>query len=170
MVLAGSSPTDAVAATDDKSLTPEDRIGTDATDLLRNAPSGNIVPFRGSSLDDLPTGLREHGERIGWQLLSLAPPRLRLIVTLANRVGGQPWRTLLRKSRQPLKADFETWVNRKLNYKYREVRLGRGQFKGATLVGLPAVVRFPDRQDVKQAMLDILARRVQHHGLPDSLR
>ena len=69
MVLAGSSPTDAVAATDDKSLTPEDRISTDATDLLRNAPSGNIVPFRGSSLDDLPTGLREHGERIGWQLL-----------------------------------------------------------------------------------------------------
>ena len=161
MVLAGADPSEALAAIRKTDQKPEGRIGPAATALLRNASSGNIIPFRGD-LRKMPPEFRNEGERIGWRLLSLARPRPRFIITLANGVKDVPWSTILAQSRQSRKTDHEEWTSRIMRRKYRDVRLMDGQLKGAVLVGLPAVVRdqrLTFREELVSPMLDVLARR-----------
>ena len=161
MILTGATPAEAMAARADAHSAPELRTGAAATDLLRNAPSGNIIPFRGSKLDEVPARLRVRGEEMGWTLLSLARPRPRIILTLANGVRQMPWKTILRNSGQPLRADDEEWIHVGLKRKYREVRLQGGPLAGATVIGLPAVVRDRGRNgEVVEAMFRIVAERV----------
>ena len=164
MILSGASPSDGLAALDGHTR-PNMRINDDATALLRNSPSGNIIPFRSSKLTELPSGLTEHGERIGWQLLSLVRPKPRVIITLANGLRDPPWCTILKNSAQPLKADFEEWTHKGMRRKYREVRLVKGPLLGALIIGLPAVVRDKGRLDVTKPMFDVLAQRIRHHAL-----
>ncbi len=167
MILAGSSPSDAMAATEDADAKPDVRLSAEAVALLRNAPSGNIIPYRTSKLSELPPGLAEHGEGIGWQLLCIARSRPRYIITLANGIKEPPWRTILKNSRQPLRADYESWIHKGMRRKYREVQLVRGPLDGALIIGLPAVVHDKFRQDVSEPMFDILAQRIRTHGLND---
>lgn len=162
MVLTGTPPTEAMAARNDQRSAPEERIGAKATDLLRNAPSGNIIPFRGSKLDEVPHMLRQHGETIGWRLLSLMRPKPAVIVTLANGVRELPWSVILKNSSQPLRSDQEAWIHEGLKRKYREVRIARGPLEGALVVGLPAVVRDRGRNaQVTEAMFRVVAERVR---------
>lgn len=65
MILSGSSPSEAMSAMSDTTKTPRQRIGAKASDLLRNTPSMNIIPFRASKLSDVPKEIRERGEDIG---------------------------------------------------------------------------------------------------------
>ena len=169
MLLTGARPSDALVVVYKAYVKPNIRIGTEATALLRNSPSGNIIPYRASKLTDLPSGLTEHGESIGWQLLRLARPKPRFIITLANGLNDPPWHTILENSQQTLKADFEEWTHQGMKRKYREVRLVKGPLNGALIIGLPAVVRDKGRRDVTKPMFDVLARRLRYHGLPASL-
>ena len=162
MILTGATPTEAMAARADEHSAPEQRIGVTAAGLLRGAASGNIIPFRGSKLDEVPERLRDRGEEIGWELLCIARPTPRVIVTLANGVRDLPWRTILGNSGQPLRSDYEEWIHKGLKRKYREVRLRKGPFGGATLIGLPAVVRDRGRnRNVVREMLRIVANRAE---------
>ena len=168
MILAGAVPSDALAAIRKIDSAPEARMGAAATALLRNAPSGNIIPFRGK-LEEVPGNLRNEGERIGWRLLCLARPKPRFIITLANGVKEIPWSTILENSRQPKpwNADHEEWTSHAMRRKYRDVRLANGPLQGALLVGLPAVVRDHSRtvrEDVAGPMLEVLARRALDTG------
>ena len=166
MILSGADPSQAMTAMNDMDLSPEERIGVDAETLLRNAPSGNIIPFRESTLAKMPKGLADHGERIGWQLLCLIRPRPHFIVTLANQVNRPPWRTILKNSGQFQRAEYTERIPTKMNRSYREARIARGPLKGALLVGLPAVVLDKGRRDVTKLVFDVLARRLKIHGLP----
>ena len=159
-ILVGASPSEAMAVVD----SPE-RLHSDASALLRNTPSMNIIPFRASNLPDVPPSLRERGEQIGWRLLSLARPKLGCIVTLANQVSKPPWRTILHNSGQPRKPDYEKRINRRLSRTYREVRLVRGPLKGALLIGLPAIVRDKARADVTRPLFETLRQRLEFHGI-----
>ena len=162
MVLTGTSPAEAMVARNDQRSAPEERIGAKATDLLRNAPSGNIIPFRGSKLDDVPHVLRQHGEAIGWRLLSLMRPKPAVIVTLANGVRELPWSVILKNSSQPLRSDHEEWIHEGLKRKYREVRITRGPLADALVVGLPAVVRDRGRNtQVTETMFRVVSERVR---------
>lgn len=163
MVCSGSTPVDAMAAMNKVHLKPEERIGPDATAMLRNAPSGNIIPFRSRNLKKLCPELRITGPSIGWRMICLARPKPRLIITLANQINGQPWHTILKNSTQPLKADCEKWIYTKRMY--REVQLTRGPLKGAILIGLPAVVYDKGKMAVMEPLLNVLAQRLRHHRL-----
>lgn len=164
-ILVGASPSEAMAVVESPESAPAERLPSDASALLRNTPSMNIIPFRASNLPDVPPLLREGGERIGWRLLGLARPRPGCIITLANQVSKPPWRTILQHSGQPRKPDYEKTINKNLRRTYREVRLVRGPLKGALLVGLPAVVRDKARADVTKPLFETLGRRLEFHGL-----
>ncbi len=166
MVLVGASASEAMEAIEDPTPRPVERLSPQAIAFLRNTPSMNIIPFRGSRLADIPLSLRERGEEIGWRLLCLARPRLRCIVTLANQVHGLPWRTILRESGQRRRPDYEETINRRLSRTYREVQLVGGELAGTLVVGLPAIVRDKNRRDVTMPLLEIIHRRLQQHGIP----
>ena len=53
--------------------------------LLRNSPSGNLIPFRSGKPGDLPQIADEYGLEFGWQLIAIAKPRV-LILLASNRV------------------------------------------------------------------------------------
>ena len=93
MVLTGANPTDAISAIKNLNMVPEDRVGAKAEALLRNAPSGNIIPFRGSNLNrDVPHQLHNPGLRIGWRLLRLVRPRSESEYCLTGPAGKpQSW-------------------------------------------------------------------------------
>ncbi len=165
MICVGASASEAVAVVEDPTPSPEGRLSPEAIGFLRDTPSMNIVPFRASVLSDVPPTLRERGEEIGWRLLCSARPRLRCIVTLANQVGGVPWRTILRESGQRRRPDYEKTINRRLSRTYREVQLVRGPIAGTLVVGLPAIVRDKYRRDVTKPLLETLRRRLQQHGI-----
>lgn len=168
MVISGKTASEAILAIQDPDLTPEERMGTHAEAILRRAVTGNIIPFRDSKLDDLPSKLRARGPEFGWQLLRSMRPKPQIIVTLANGEKAPIWKTILENSRQPLKADYEKWVNQDMNRKYREVRIVNKPLKGALVIGLPGVVRDHSsdiRKDIAKPMFKVLARRLRHHGL-----
>lgn len=165
MVCAGATPGEAVAVIEDPTPKPEGRLSPKAMAFLRDTPSMNIVPFRASVLADVPSTLRERGEEIGWRLLCSVRPRLRCVVTLANQVGGVPWRTILRESGQRRRADYEETINRGLSRTYREVQLVGGPLAGTLVVGLPAIVRDKYRHDVTMPLLETLHLRLHHHGI-----
>jgi hypothetical protein len=165
MVCVGSSPNEALAAIKDPTPRPEERLSPKAIAFLRNTPSMNIIPFRGSNLSDVPQTLRERGEEIGWRLLSLGRPRPRCVVTLANQVRGVPWRTILRESGQRRRADYEETISERLSRTYREVHLEEGVLAGTLVVGLPAIVYDKYRRDVTMPLLEIIHRRLQQHGI-----
>ena len=170
MVLVGESPVEAVAAMDDTRLTLEERMGAEAIALLRDTPSLNIIPFRASNVGSVPPRLRQRGEEIGWQLLCLARPKLRCIVTLVNQVGRPPWRTILRNSGQRSEPDYEKTIHEGLRRTYREVRLVQGPLAGTLLIGLPAVVRDKGRPDVTKALLKVVRRRLGYQGMLEKER
>lgn len=161
MISTGATAVEAMASMSNVHLSLEERIGVDAIAMLRNAPSGNVIPFRGSSLNNIPYQLREPGERIGRRLLCLAQPKPRLIVALAT----QAWDMILKNSGQPRRAEHDEWIHRGMKRKYKEVRLARGPLNGALLIALPGVVRDTGRADVTIPMFDVVARRLRHHGL-----
>lgn len=165
MILVGASATEAMAAIDDPTPRPEQRVSPEAIAFLRKTPSMNIIPFRGSRLEDVPSCLRERGQEIGWELLCLARPRLRCIVTLANQVGGFPWRTILNESGQRRRPDYQETINSRLNRTYREVQLVRGELAGTLVVGLPAIVRDKDRRDVTEPLFEVVRQRLDHHRI-----
>ena len=167
MVFLGAFPSEAWRAIDDPTPRPVERLSPKAIAFLRNTPSMNIIPFRGSKLADVPLTLRERGEEIGWRLLCLARPRLRCIVTLANQVDGLPWRTILRESGQRRRPDYEETINRRLGRTYRELQLVGGALAGTLVVGLPAIVRDKNRRDVTMPLLETIHRRLQQHGILD---
>ncbi len=72
MVFVGASASEAMGAIEDPTPRPVGRLSPKAIAFLRNTPSMNIIPFRGSKLADVPLTLRERGEEIGWRLLCLA--------------------------------------------------------------------------------------------------
>ena len=164
MVVTGTTPTGVMAAIGQERLKPEDRIGAEATSFLRSTPSLNIIPFRHSDLNEIEHRLQERGAQIGWELLCLMRPRPSYIITLANQIGGPIWSTILDRSSQPKKSDYEEWINSGAKRKYREVALTGGPLSGAVLLGLPAVVYDKIRHDVTPSMLEILRRRLQYHG------
>ena len=104
----------------------------------------------------------------------MAKPKLRYIITLANTIKDYPWKTILDKSEQPLKAEYEKLISPKKPYRgvrnYREIKLVTGPIKGALIFGLPAVVHdkisdYKVREEVTRPMFDTLRRRLQHHGV-----
>ena len=143
MILTGATPAEAKAVRDDRQSTPEERIGNDATTLLRNAASGNIIPFRGSKLSAVPCPLRERGEEIGWQVLRSIRPTPRVIVTLANGTNELPWRALLDRSGATTRdAEHDEVIREgRGGRRYRDVKLRGGPLRGALVIGLPAVMR-----------------------------
>ena len=165
MVCVGASASEAMAAIEDPTPRPEERLSPEAVAFLRDTPSMNIIPFRDSNLGNVPPTLRKRGEEIGWRLLCSVGPGLRCVVTLANQVGGLPWRTILRESGQRRRADYEETVNERLSRTYREVQLTGGALAGTLVVGLPAIVRDKSRRDVTMPLLEIIHRRLQHHGI-----
>jgi len=167
MILVGAFPSEAMAAIEDPTPTPEERLNPKAIAFLRKMPSMNIIPFRGSRLSDVPVPLRERGEEIGWRMLCLARPRPRCIVTLANQVDGLPWRTILRESGQRRRPDYEETINKRLSRTYREVQLVGGELAGTLVIGLPAIVRDKDRRDVTMPLLEMVHRRLQQHRILD---
>ena len=165
MILVGASATEAMAAIGDPTPRPEQRVIPEAIAFLRNTPSMNIIPFRASNLKDVPPRLRERGQKIGWELLRSARPRLRCIVTLANQVGGFPWRTILKESGQRQRSDYEKTINRRLSRTYREGQLVRGELAGTLVIGLPAIVRDKYRRDVTKPLFEVVRQRLDHHRL-----
>ena len=170
MVLSGADPSEAMEAMNNLSLSPEERIGVDATALLRNAPSGNTIPFNGG-LSEISEkrNLAEEGQRIGWRLLCLVRPRPRLIIALTNGLTRSPWQTILSKSGLPRKVndpDYEDWIHRSRNLKYREAQITRGELSGALLIGLGGFARYYRNTGVTKTAFDILAQRLKTHGLP----
>jgi len=163
MVMAGADPCVAMEASRRADLEPEARIGPDAVALLRNTPSGNIVPYRASSLKDIPEPLRDHGPMVGKRVLCLVSPAPEYVITLAT----DAWKSVRKLSGSPSGVHEEA-VNKQLNRTYRDVELTDGPLKGALLIGLPAVVRDKVRKDVTPRMLSVLAQRVRKHGLPRS--
>jgi hypothetical protein len=57
----------------------------DPEQLLRDAPAGNMIPFRSESLSRLPDPLRKQGLAIGARLISLVRPRV-LVLMGGDRV------------------------------------------------------------------------------------
>ena len=171
MVLSGAEPSEAMEAMNDSSLSPEERIGPDATTLLRNAPSGNIIPFNGSIGEiSKKRNMAEEGERIGWRLLCLIRPRPRLIITLTNAIERSPWQVILSKSGLPRKVDdpdYEDWTHRSRHLRYREAKITRGELSGALLVGLGGFARYYKDTGVTRTTFDILTRRLKTHGWLD---
>ena len=148
---------------------PEERIGAATADFLRNTPSLNLVPFRGSKLSELPRILRQRGEEIGWDLLCLIEPQPRYIITLSN---GSPsaWRTILRKSGLQRSADLEgDWTRELAGRKdrtFREALLPGGPLEGTIVFGLPAVVYDKLQENgTTPPMLATLSERLKFHGL-----
>ena len=168
MILNGATWTEtkkAITATNERK--PEERLGTETADLLRNTPSQNIIPFRGSTLNKLPLVLRQRGEEIGWELLCLIRPKPRFIVTLSNG-SPSPWRTILKNSGLQRATDREGDWTRMLagrtDRTYRDVRLPEGPLEGAVVFGLPAVV-FDKLQEygTTPPMLATLSERLRYY-------
>ena len=165
MILTRATVQKTMRAVYKEGITPEERTGSNTANFLRETPSLNIIPFRSPTPDGLPDGLRRRGEQIVWELLCLANPKPRYIITLANQISGDLWKTILKNSGQPLKSDCEMWVNENMRLKYREVTLREGPLKGALVLGLPAVVRYPLREGITRPLFEIFRRRLQRHGV-----
>ena len=171
MVLSGADPSEAMKTMNNSGLSPEERMGVDATVLLKNAPSGNIIPFYGSLSEmSKKRNLVGDGERIGWQMLCLVQPRPRLIIALSNALTRSPWQAILSKSSLPRKVDnpdYEDWIHSSLKLKYREAEITRGELRGALLIGLGGFARHYKNMDVIKQTFNVLAKRSQIHGLPN---
>ena len=168
MIMTGATPSEAVSAIKNPKATPMARIGSNATEFLRNTPSSNIVPFRHSRQAKVPPKLWNRGQQIGWELLCLAQPKPNYILTLANSIDAPKypiWRTILSNSGQQGIPDFEAVVNQGAKRMYRELRLTQGPLAGATLIGLPAVVRSNSIERVMLPLFKVLSKRLQHHGV-----
>ena len=57
--------------------------------LLKSSPSGNLIPFRSKKPTDLPDIAEEYGLEFGWQLMTIARPRV--LILLASNKGGWKW-------------------------------------------------------------------------------
>ena len=166
MIMTGTMPSEAISAMKSPEATPMARIGSNATEFLRSTPSSNIVPFRHSRQAEVPPKLWNRGQQIGWELLCLIQPKPNYILTLANSIDAPAspiWRTILRNSRQRRIPDFEEVVHQGMRRMYRELQLTQGPLAGATLIGLPAIVRDQGREDVTLPLFEVLSKRLQHH-------
>ena len=165
MAVSGAKSAEIMSAIQKENITPEERIGSEATTILRNTPSGNIIPFRGSKPKEIELKFGDSCPTFGWQLLTLMRPKPRIIITLANGKSAPIWKTILENSKQPLKSDYEKWINKGWNRKYREVHIVNKPLKGALVIGLPGVVHDKIREDTTKPMFKVLARRLRYHGL-----
>ena len=57
--------------------------------LLKSSPSGNLIPFRSKKPTDLPDIAEEYGLEFGWQLMTIARPRV--LILLASNKGRWKW-------------------------------------------------------------------------------
>ena len=61
--------------------------------LLRNSPTGNLIPFRSEKPSDLPDLAVQYGLDFGWQLIAIAQPRV-LVLLVSNT---QRWEWLMER-------------------------------------------------------------------------
>ena len=107
------------------------------------------------------------------ELLCLIEPKPRYIITLANRVDAEIWKTIYDNSEGALEKTYEEHVfsgyigGKKKPRNYREGKVEKGPLKGAMLIGLPAVVH--DKQDawdkVTAPLFEVLSSRLSHLGI-----
>ena len=169
MVMTGATPGEAITSINSSGLTPVSRIGPEAVDFLRRTPSLNIIPFRHSRLNKVPSQLRDRGQQIGWELLCLMKPRPDYIITLTNGANDPVWRTILNNSGQSRSAIYERQIHPPMNRTYRELRLEHGPLTETMLIGLPAVVHDKGREDVTLPLFEVLSERLEHHGIVASI-
>ena len=169
MVMTGATPGEAITSINSSGLTPVSRIGPEAVDFLRRTPSLNIIPFRHSRLNEVPSQLRDRGQQIGWELLCLMKPRPDYIITLTNGATDPVWRTILNNSGQSRSAIYERQIHPSMNRTYRELRLEHGPLTETMLIGLPAVVHDKGREDVTLPLFEVLSERLEHHGIVASI-
>ena len=77
-------------------------VASDGDQLLRRSPSGNLIPFRSKGFPSLPTSLHGPGLAFGWELLTIARPRV--VVLLAS--NKTLWKRLMSKIDHPPEPDF----------------------------------------------------------------
>lgn len=165
MVLAGEPLRTVLEARRDYVSVPEERIGRAAEILLRNTPSGNIIPFRSGTLAQLDDDLRLEGAQVGWRLLQVARPQPRVIIALANGESDSPWAAIKTFSGHSSSRPVLLTVNDRLKRSYKEIIIDKGPLAGALLIGLPSLVRDKGRADVMVPLLEILHSRMPEiHG------
>ena len=173
MIMTGATPSQAISAMKNSKPSVEDRISVNATAFLRSTPSLNIIPFRHSYLNKVPPQLCRRGAEIGWELLCVMRPKPKYIITLANSANAPIWKTIQDNSEGSLKQTYQELVfkgyieGQQKTRNYREGRVTRGPLKGATLIGLPAVVH--DKRDawdkVTTPLFEVLTPRLVHLGI-----
>ncbi len=100
-------------------------------------------------------------------------PKPKYIITLANGTKAEPWKTIGDNSEQSLteiykEPVFNGFIGGQQKFRnYREGKVTKGPLKGATLIGLPAIVR--DKRDawdkVTTPLFEILSERLSLLGI-----
>ena len=130
--------------------------------------------FGGFGLKKVPPRLRRRGSEIGWELLCLMKPKPTYIITLANTVDAEIWKTIYDNSQESLKQSYQEPVfneyieGEKKFRNYREGSVTKGPLRGTKLIGLPAVVR--DKRNawdkVTAPLFEVLSQRLSRLGIP----
>ena len=125
-------------------------------DLIRASPAGNLIPFRSEASDDLPRALQGEGIRIGLELVSLARPRLLVLLSGKQKL----WESLMKQIGHTPEPDWTRDLGAK--YTFREAPNaadGTPRF----VFSLPGVnTRIEHRN---REVIDLLRQRLDHHGL-----
>ena len=125
-------------------------------DLIRASPAGNLIPFRSEASGNLPRALEREGIPIGLELVSLARPRL--LVLLSGK--QQLWEPLMKRIGHAPEPDWKRDLRAK--YTFREAQNAAGG-PPRFVFALPGVnTRIEGRN---REVIDLLRQRLDHHGL-----
>lgn len=103
-----------------------------ADQLLRNSPTGNLIPFRSEKSTDLPELAVDYGLDFGWQTIAIAQPRV-LILLASN---SDRWEWLMHRIDHSPEPDRTVSITRTLHV--REAQRPEGQWP-RFIFALPAL-------------------------------
>ena len=78
--------------------------------LLRNSPTGNLIPFRSEKPTHLPDIAVDYGLDFGWQLIAIAKPRV-LVLLASNK---QRWEWLMKCVGHGSQPDWKRGITKTL--------------------------------------------------------
>lgn len=126
--------------------------------LLRNSPTGNLIPFRSEDIGALTKEPKVFGRRIGYQIIEIAQPRVLILIASSQH----EWTRMMRKFKNPpyCEWDLDEGKLNSANFKFREARMRGGWPR--FVFALPGLNQ--KNWGRNDESLELLDQRVKHHG------
>ena len=126
--------------------------------LLRNSPTGNLIPFRSERVNTLTPEPKAFGRNIGYRLIDIAKPRVLILIA-----SSQPeWKRLMRRLENPLHCewDLDEGKSQSANFRFREAQKDRDWPR--FVFALPGLNQ--KNWGRNDEVLNFFEQRVKHYG------